>query len=180
MAISKRIRFEVFKRDGFRCQYCGKTPPGVTLEVDHINPKSKGGADDINNYITACFDCNRGKGARKLDQVPTTLSEQDKLLIEREEQIREHEKLRASIKRREQRIAREVAAIFKSGYPGYKLSDRFIKVSLLRFIRLLPSANIKDYMQQAISYIPDDSDRAVSYFCGICWKVIRGNNNGAV
>lgn len=36
--ISKKLRFEVFKRDGFRCAYCGKFPPAVILEVDHIEP----------------------------------------------------------------------------------------------------------------------------------------------
>jgi len=61
MAITKKIRFEVFKRDGFKCAYCGKSPPQITLEVDHIDPRSKGGKDDINNLLTACFDCNRGK-----------------------------------------------------------------------------------------------------------------------
>ena len=45
MSISKKLRFEVFKRDGFQCQYCGKTPPAITLEIDHINPKSKRGQD---------------------------------------------------------------------------------------------------------------------------------------
>lgn len=42
MSISKKIRFEVFKRDHFRCCYCGSAPPSVILEVDHIDPKSKG------------------------------------------------------------------------------------------------------------------------------------------
>ena len=61
MAIQKKKRFEVFKRDGFQCAYCGRTHRAVGLECDHIEPKSKGGSDDINNLITACFDCNRGK-----------------------------------------------------------------------------------------------------------------------
>ena len=37
-SLSKKIRFEVFKRDKFTCQYCGKTAPNVVLEVDHIEP----------------------------------------------------------------------------------------------------------------------------------------------
>lgn len=36
IAISKRVRFDVFKRDSFKCQYCGKSAPDVILEVDHI------------------------------------------------------------------------------------------------------------------------------------------------
>lgn len=59
--MKKTLRFKVFERDEFTCQYCGKKPPKVVLEVDHIYPKSKGGTDDILNLITACLDCNRGK-----------------------------------------------------------------------------------------------------------------------
>ena len=61
MALSKKRRLDVFKRDSFQCAYCGKTPPNVVLEVDHIIPKSKSGSDDIDNLITSCFDCNRSK-----------------------------------------------------------------------------------------------------------------------
>lgn len=64
MAIGKRKRFEVFARDGFTCQYCGRRPPEVVLEVDHIHPQSADGSDDDVNLITSCFDCNRGKAAR--------------------------------------------------------------------------------------------------------------------
>lgn len=66
-SLSPKQRFEVFKRDSFRCQYCGKTAPDVLLEVDHIKPVKEGGTNDIINLITACKDCNRGKGARLLD-----------------------------------------------------------------------------------------------------------------
>jgi len=55
MAISKKDRFEIFKRDGFKCGYCGQTPPDVVLEIDHIEPVSKGGSDDIWNLITAWY-----------------------------------------------------------------------------------------------------------------------------
>lgn len=64
--LSKKVRFEVFKRDNFACQYCGQSAPNILLEIDHINPVANGGNDGILNLITSCFDCNRGKGARKL------------------------------------------------------------------------------------------------------------------
>lgn len=64
--ISKKVRFEVFKRDSFTCQYCGKSAPDAVLEVDHIIPVSKGGDNDISNLITSCFECNRGKSNKKL------------------------------------------------------------------------------------------------------------------
>lgn len=59
--LSKKLRFEVFKRDAFTCQYCGKKAPDVVLEVDHIKPVSKGGKNELLNLVTACFECNRGK-----------------------------------------------------------------------------------------------------------------------
>lgn len=61
------LRFEVMKRDGYRCQLCGRTAQdGVTLEVDHKLARSKGGTNDPANLWTLCFPCNRGKGARDL------------------------------------------------------------------------------------------------------------------
>lgn len=63
MSVSKKTRFEVFERDSFTCQYCGRFAPDVVLEVDHILARAKGGTDDPENLITACFDCNRGKRA---------------------------------------------------------------------------------------------------------------------
>lgn len=65
--LTKKVRFEVFKRDSFKCQYCGAAAPEVLLEVDHITPVSKGGTNEILNLITSCFDCNRGKSSRKID-----------------------------------------------------------------------------------------------------------------
>jgi len=70
MAISKGLRFDIFRRDKFTCQYCGRKPPDVILEVDHITPASKGGGDEPENLITSCFDCNRGKGKKLLKTIP--------------------------------------------------------------------------------------------------------------
>ena len=64
--ITKKIRFEVFKRDGFKCQYCGRSAPDVIVHVDHINPVSKGGDNDLMNLVTSCESCNGGKSDRQL------------------------------------------------------------------------------------------------------------------
>lgn len=60
-SLTKKIRFEVFKRDNFKCQYCGCSAPDKVLEVDHMIPISKNGTNDMLNLVTSCFDCNRGK-----------------------------------------------------------------------------------------------------------------------
>ena len=66
--IRKSIRFEVFKRDSFTCQYCGQKSPDVVLEVDHITPVADGGDNDILNLVTACKACNAGKSDRPLSE----------------------------------------------------------------------------------------------------------------
>ena len=68
MAISKRLRFEVFKRDGFRCRYCGAGVLDVTLHCDHVVPDSKGGPTTAENLVTACQPCNLGKSNIGLDE----------------------------------------------------------------------------------------------------------------
>lgn len=57
------IRWRIFNRDDFRCQYCGKTAieDHVKLHLDHIKPRADGGTDDIDNLVTACEKCNIGK-----------------------------------------------------------------------------------------------------------------------
>lgn len=75
VALSKRLRFEVFKRDGFTCQYCGAKPPDTVLEVDHVHPRSLGGLDTLDNLKTACWNCNRGKGCIPIIRVTKYLLE---------------------------------------------------------------------------------------------------------
>lgn len=61
MAVSKRLRYEVLRRDNHACRYCGATAPDVKLNVDHVIPTSLGGPDKPTNLVTACADCNAGK-----------------------------------------------------------------------------------------------------------------------
>lgn len=66
-SITRKIRFTIFKRDGYRCQICGNSAAsGARLEVDHKHPVAKGGKNDHDNLWTLCFDCNRGKGIAEL------------------------------------------------------------------------------------------------------------------
>ena len=90
MPPSKRVRFDVFKRDEFTCQYCGRRTPDVILHVDHIIPRVDGGGDEIDNLTTSCEDCNLGKGPRGLDTpagIQDIAAKADRLR-EREEQLR--------------------------------------------------------------------------------------------
>lgn len=64
--ISSRVRFEVFVRDKYTCQYCGRKGPDVQLHVDHKHPVSLGGSNVLENLITACSECNLGKSNRHI------------------------------------------------------------------------------------------------------------------
>ncbi|MFF1962965.1 HNH endonuclease [Streptomyces sp. NPDC058232] len=68
MSIPNRLRFEVFRRDAFRCRYCRVTAWTAPLTVDHVMPVVLGGTDDIGNLVTACEPCNSGKGSMTPDE----------------------------------------------------------------------------------------------------------------
>jgi 5-methylcytosine-specific restriction endonuclease McrA len=59
-------RRNVYRRDGFRCQYCGDRPAVSQLTLDHVVPRSRGGATSWDNCVAACIACN----ATKADRLP--------------------------------------------------------------------------------------------------------------
>ena len=70
------LRFAAFVRDGFACRYCGRSAAdGAALEADHVQPRSRGGKDELGNLVTACWECNRGKAAKDIiDNLPIHLA----------------------------------------------------------------------------------------------------------
>ena len=63
-------RQNVFKRDGYKCQYCGSME---NLTLDHVFPKSRGGASSWDNLVTACKGCNSKKGDYTPEEIAMTL-----------------------------------------------------------------------------------------------------------
>ena len=59
-------RFNLFLRDGFRCQYCNTKHKASELTFDHVIPKSKGGKTTWDNVVTSCRICNTMKGNKSL------------------------------------------------------------------------------------------------------------------
>jgi 5-methylcytosine-specific restriction endonuclease McrA len=62
----KLTRREVFRRDNYTCQYCGRRASDLT--VDHVLPKHLGGEHIWTNVVAACPACNHHKGGRKLEE----------------------------------------------------------------------------------------------------------------
>ena len=173
-AITKKLRFEIFKRDDFKCQYCGSTPPSVVLEIDHIAPVSKGGDNDIDNLITSCFDCNRGKTNVLLTNIPETIAFKSEILSEKICQIKAYEKLIKSRKKIEENQINELESIFQL-YFKYSFSGVF-KESIRIFIQNLP-IDIVDESMRIACLKPLDAEQTLKYFCGICWRHIREKND---
>lgn len=123
--LSKKIRFEVFKRDSFICQYCGKQSPDVVLNVDHIKPHSEGGSDSIMNLITSCYDCNAGKGKRTLsdDSIVAKSKAQANLLNDRRQQIEMMMEWHKEVQNQFSYQLEQISELWSSLTSGYKLTQ---------------------------------------------------------
>lgn len=165
MSITKKIRFEVFKRDNFTCQYCGRKPPEVILEVDHIIPKSKNGSDDFSNLLTSCFDCNRGKSNTKINKIcRDDINYENEKIQLKKEQLIEYNKF---LKKEENRINNDVDEINEYYLSlvdyEYQLSNKS-KLSYKHFLKYFSKYEIKEALE--IGYVKGVAD-IITYSYGI-------------
>lgn len=68
-------RANVYRRDGYLCQYCGISNHEATLTFDHVIPRCRGGATSWENIVTSCEPCNRQKGDYTLEDARMTLAQ---------------------------------------------------------------------------------------------------------
>lgn len=198
MAVSKRLRFEILRRDNHACRYCGRPAPDVELTVDHVVPVALGGSDDPTNLITACRDCNGGK---------TSSSPDSSLVADVADDAMRWAAAIATVAARSEGQLREVCSWFKPIWygtarrhgrtrrlrltPGTPPSpdddvDGLGRVlvthaprpadwieTVSRFLTLgLPKSVIDAHVERTMSReITPDS--LWPYFCGCCWNSIR-------
>lgn len=182
--LSKRQRFEIFKRDEFCCQYCGNRPPKIVLEIDHIVAVADGGTNDEANLVTSCFDCNRGKSDVPLTRLPASASQ---TLDQRREQSEQIAALNQFLMEKREEAER---ALIRCGYYWHnKLAykpedrDRFIFAneradSVRTFLTTLCEADILEAMDIAHGRFPADLQhdfKTWKYFCGVCWRKIKND-----
>lgn len=138
-SIPKGIRFEVFKRDLFKCQYCGAAAPEVLLHIDHIKPVVDGGTNDITNLITACVPCNLGKGAKRLDDNTAVSKARTQMeeLQERREQLEMMMAWQEGLRDLDAEKVERLADYWKNLVPGYYLNDQG-KQSLKKWLKRFP------------------------------------------
>lgn len=166
--VSKRVRFEVFKRDGFTCQYCGATPPKVVLEVDHVDPVALGGTNDMDNLVTSCFPCNRGKSDVLLSVVPQSLADKAAEVAEREEQLAGYQ---AILRAKRERIEDDVWAVFARWREQDETThERFNSVK--RFIERLGLDEVFDAVDITLAANIRSERGEFRYFCKVCWNKV--------
>lgn len=170
--ISKGTRFEIFKRDGFKCQYCGAHPPEAILHVDHIKPVADGGGNESENLITSCSACNLGKSDKSLSDIPPSLKQMAEETAEREEQILGYQAIMES---KRNRIEEEMWRV------AYALDPRTLESGMRRdwlesikmFIGRLGLYPVLEAAEIAHAYSPYGGKKEFLYFCGICWNRVR-------
>ena len=170
--ISKKLRFDVFKRDGFVCQYCGSHPPSVILHVDHIDPVANGGKNNIDNLVTSCEPCNLGKGAALLSSIPKTLKEKATEVAEREDQLRAYS---AILQEKENRLDNETWGVAAT-LEGKEWIDSYNRADLLsikRFLEKLPFFVVNEAAEIALANGPRSGASVFKFFCAVCWNKIR-------
>ena len=173
-AISKKTRFETFNRDHFTCQYCGSKTPNVVLEVDHIIPVSKNGTNEIDNLVTSCFECNRGKSNNLLENIPKSLQDKSSEIKEKELQYKEYVKIQRQKERRISNELAEISDVYSKYFPEWSLNHKFKHNTIKMFISKLDFFTVKESMEYACGKI-NDSDDSLKYFCGVCWNKIKGD-----
>jgi len=156
--IGKKLRFEVFKRDKFTCQYCGRMAPDVILQVDHINPVSKGGTNDILNLVTSCLDCNSGKSNVELSDDSVVKKQQKQFLeiAERKEQLEMMLEYRRSLESIDEDSINAIDDIFKSR-TDFQMSENGRKTAK-SWIKKYTLMEILDATEIAIDHYYDKDD----------------------
>lgn len=179
MSVSKRLRYEVLRRDNHACRYCGHSAPEVQLAVDHVVPVALGGRDDPSNLVAACRDCNAGKSASSPDAPLVADVQADALrwatAMEAANQFRDAELEQI------QAMVDHFDAIWTKYWYGvqdapldqraYAPRPRDWRSSVTRFVQsgltipFFGEAARTTFMERAIAL-----DQAWRYFCGICWR----------
>ena len=176
-AISKTLRFEVFKRDSFKCQYCGAEAPNVLLHIDHIKPVAEGGTNELTNLITSCMPCNLGKRDVPLDDHAAVNKARVQLdeLQERREQLELMMQWRESLRDIDQEAVERLAEYWNAHTPGWSVNDHG-KRNIKKWLQKFSVEEICTAMDaSATSYLEFDAENKVtSESVGLAFDKVLG------
>jgi hypothetical protein len=179
MAVNKRTRYEVLKRDSHTCRYCGAKAPDVPLTVDHVTPTALGGTDDPSNLVAACRDCNAGKASTSPDAAVVEDVKEDALrwaaaikLAAKNAELRE-----AEADRYVWTFHDELIGYFPDHNSGEVrrrlLPDDWENSLSIFYQRGLPQTSVSRALAMTFVKRKDLGESGFfRYFCGICWKAL--------
>jgi len=176
VAVSKRLRYEILRRDNFTCRYCMTATPGTPLRVDHVVPVALGGTDDPTNLVTSCEPCNSGKTSTVPDSPLVAQVKKDAMRWQMAWAVAV-----AEAKSEGKQRAKDIAKVKKNYVAAYKgrhgaaptLPEGW-EASVGRWLDLgLPMTLIDKAIASAVgrSYVPA-KDR-FAYFAGCCWSLLK-------
>lgn len=169
VAIPKRLRFEVLRRDNHTCRYCGRAAPDVKLHIDHVVPVILGGGDEPANLVTACSDCNGGKTSSAPDQ--TTVAEVDATAVKWAAAM-----ARAAEESRQVSDGRlDTYEGVLNAFPSYYRHDRIpgdFRDTVNQFLDAGLPADVVVEMAHVAATKYGVTQRW-NYFCGCCWTKLR-------
>jgi hypothetical protein len=178
MAISKRLRYEILKRDSYACRYCGAKAPEAVLTVDHVTPAALGGTDTPDNLVAACKDCNSGKSSTSPDA--PTVADVSATSLQWAADVREALGDIEAAERKVSDTARNLVAYWEQltwplgGLQRYPIPPDAWE-TFKRFQRYgLSEDAITTAIDRAVYITPGIvPSGAFRYCCGICWQWIR-------
>lgn len=171
MAVSKRLRHEVMRRDSHTCRYCGGTAPDVKLTIDHVTPTTLGGSDEPSNLVTACADCNAGKSATAPDAA--FVADVDQRAVEWSQAMQ------VAVERRAAELAanRATTEPFDAAWSRWTVGGERVerdanwRNSIQRFLAAgLTDQFFTDAIDTAMGQDRIPAADKWRYFCGICWR----------
>lgn len=178
----KRLRFEVFKRDHFTCQYCGAQPPAIVLVADHISPVKDGGETTIENLITACEPCNQGKADRPLGH-RAIRPDADLLYLQTQQEIAELRRYQEAKAARDRELHQVVELLqtdwtYLSGQ-DWAPSDATVRQLLARYSPEIVERAMEDVaIKVGTGYLPSTGNRWVRYLFTVAGTLSRENEYG--
>lgn len=168
------MRFEIFKRDGFTCQYCGGKAPDVILEIDHVKPISKGGKTNMLNLVTSCYECNRGKSNIKLSDNSVIERQKKSLqeLNEKQEQLKMLLKWRSGLLNIENQEIKSIQETW-SRLTGYQLNENGI-LKLKKLLKDFGFLSVIEAMEITTKYLQYKKGKVTKDSVEIAWNKIKG------
>jgi hypothetical protein len=178
MAVSKRLRYEILRRDNRTCRYCGTSAPDVPLRVDHVTPVALGGGDEPSNLVTSCEPCNNGKSSSTVDAALVADVTDDAL------RWAAAMKQAADDLRKQQAPKLAYRETFENAWCGWTREDGWKtvrmdlpegwKTSLDAFYEAgLPREVWPDIVEKAMTNPTVRADNTFRYACGIGWRMVR-------